>query len=50
MSSLLLPFFELLYNFYSHLAIDKFLGIMEKDVTNCAVDRLNAFKVIVTQK
>ena len=50
MSSLPLPFFELLYNFSSHLAIDKFLGIIEKDVTNCAVDKLNVFKVIVTQK
>ena len=50
MSSLPLPFFELLYNFSSHLAIDKFLGIIEKDVTNCTVDKLNVFKVIVTQK
>ena len=49
-SSLPLSFFELLFNFSSHLAIDKFLGIIEKDVTNCAVDKLNVFKVIVTQK
>ena len=50
MSSLPLPFFELLYNFSSHLAIDKFLSVIEKDVTNCAVDKLNVFKIIVTQK
>ena len=49
-SSLPLPSFELLYNFSSHLAIDKFLGVIKKDVTNCAVDKLNVFKVIVTQK
>ena len=50
MSSLRLLFFELLYNFSSHLAIDKFLGIVKKDVTNCAVNEINVFKVIVTQK
>ena len=50
MSSPPLPFFELLCNFSSHLAIDKFVNIIEKDVTNCAVDKLNIFKVIVTQK
>ena len=50
MSSLPLPFSKLLYNFSLHLAIDKFLGIIEKDVTNCAVNKLNVFKVIVTQK
>ena len=50
MSSLLLPFFELLNNFSSHLAFDKFLDIIEKDVTNCAVDKRNVFKVIITEK
>ena len=49
MSSLPLPFFKLLYNFSSHLIIDKFLGVIEIDVSNCAVDKLT-FKVIVTQK
>ena len=49
MSSLPLSFFKLLYNFSSHLAIDKILGVIEIDVTNCAVDKL-VFKVIVTQK
>ena len=41
-SSLPLPFFKLLNNFSSHLAI------VEIDVANCAVDKL-VFKVIVTQ-
>ena len=41
--------FELLCNFFSHLAIVKFLGVIEKVVTNCAVDKL-VFKVIATQK
>ncbi len=50
MSLLPLPFFELLYNFSSHLAIDKFLSFIEKDVSNCAVDKLNVFMVIVIQK
>ena len=42
-------FFELLYNFSSHLAINKYLGVDDKDITNCAVDKI-VFKVIVTQK
>ena len=44
-----LPLFDLFYNLSLHLAIDQFLGIIEIDVTNCAVDKL-VFKVIVTQK
>ena len=44
-----LPFFKLLYNFSLHSAIDEFFGVIEIDVTNCAVDKL-VFKVIVTQK
>ena len=32
-----------------HVAIGKFLGVIEIDVTNCAVYKL-AFKVIATQK
>ena len=42
-------FFELLYNFSTHLATDKFLGVNEKDFTNCAVDKL-VFEVIITKK
>ena len=48
-SLLPLPFFKLLYNLSSQLAVDKFLGIIERDITNCAVDKL-VFKMIVTQK
>ena len=39
----LLPFFKSLYNFSTQLAIDKFLGAIEIDVTNCAVDFLFYF-------
>ena len=42
-------FFELLYNFSLNFAIDKFLGVIEQDVTTCAIDKL-VFKVVLTQK
>ena len=41
-------FFKLWYNFSWQLAIDKFLDVIEIDVTNCAIDKL-VFRVIVTQ-
>ena len=41
-----LPIFKLSYSFSSHLAVDKFLGVIEIDVTNCAIDKL-VFKVML---